>query len=268
MTVHIAKIEVHLCNGSQENEDDREIGIQSRTSKRRGPPESVREQERQENGSPVDANRRHNREVTNAINKINAAMNLDFKILQNKTKHLKSVRGAYIVSTSSENSCRLQCILTINTLMTLAYMDLILNGEKRPPSFKKFPSCLYDEPPADPRLKRSRYLCGKLLERVIHLWAKETRLLEEIIQRRTGVCPRHHPDVALVKIHPHHHPNIALVAVCRQRRLHERSRSPRLPQPSNRCSSGSVQDEESTPPPATPSPKRVRRGRGATRRKR
>jgi hypothetical protein len=47
-----------------------------------------------------------------------------------------------------------------------AYMDLILNGEKRPPSFKKLPSCLYDEPPADPRLKRSRYLCGKLLERV------------------------------------------------------------------------------------------------------
>jgi hypothetical protein len=45
-------------------------------------------------------------------------------------------------------------------------MGLILNGEKRPPSFKKLLSCLYDEPLTDPRLKRSGYLRGKLLERV------------------------------------------------------------------------------------------------------
>ncbi|KAJ8588658.1 hypothetical protein M405DRAFT_901810 [Rhizopogon salebrosus TDB-379] len=60
---------------------------------------------------------------------------------------------------------------------------------------------------------------------------------------------------------------------CRPRRSlspppHECSRPPPSPQPSNRCSSGSVQDEELTPLPATPSPKHVRRGRGATRRKR
>ncbi|KAJ8593126.1 hypothetical protein M405DRAFT_931064 [Rhizopogon salebrosus TDB-379] len=49
---------------------------------------------------------------------------------------------------------------------------------------------------------------------------------------------------------------------------HEHSRPPPSPQPSNRCSSGSARDEALTPPPAAPSPKCVRRGRGATRRKR
>ncbi|KAJ8581520.1 hypothetical protein M405DRAFT_938251 [Rhizopogon salebrosus TDB-379] len=49
-----------------------------------------------------------------------------------------------------------------------SYMDLILNGEKRPPSFKKLPSCLYDESLADPRLKRSGFLRGKPLERTFH----------------------------------------------------------------------------------------------------
>ena len=50
--------------------------------------------------------------------------------------------------------------------LTRAYMDLILNGEKRPPSFKKLPSCLYDESLADPNVKHSGYLRGKALERV------------------------------------------------------------------------------------------------------
>jgi hypothetical protein len=51
--------------------------------------------------------------------------------------------------------------------------------------------------------------------------------------------------------------------------LHERSRPPLSAVTSTlKPTSGSVQDEELTPPPATPSPKRVRRGRGATRRKR
>jgi hypothetical protein len=50
-----------------------------------------------------------------------------------------------------------------------AYIDLVLNREKRPPSFKKLPSYLYDEALADPKLKRSRFLRGKPLERVFSL---------------------------------------------------------------------------------------------------
>ncbi|KAG1852172.1 hypothetical protein F4604DRAFT_1933741 [Suillus subluteus] len=46
-----------------------------------------------------------------------------------------------------------------------AFMYGILNGEKRPPSFKKLPSCLYDESLADPKLKRAGFLHGKPLER-------------------------------------------------------------------------------------------------------
>ncbi|KAG1767897.1 hypothetical protein EV702DRAFT_1050228 [Suillus placidus] len=46
-----------------------------------------------------------------------------------------------------------------------AFMDGIINGEKRPPSFKKLPSCLYDESLADPKLKRAGFLRGKPLER-------------------------------------------------------------------------------------------------------
>ncbi|KAG1838716.1 hypothetical protein DFJ58DRAFT_845947 [Suillus subalutaceus] len=45
-----------------------------------------------------------------------------------------------------------------------AFMDGILNGEKRPPSFKKLPSCLYDESLADLKLKRAGFLRGKPLE--------------------------------------------------------------------------------------------------------
>ncbi|KAG2150798.1 hypothetical protein DEU56DRAFT_752464 [Suillus clintonianus] len=41
----------------------------------------------------------------------------------------------------------------------------IINGEKRPPSFKKLPSCLYDKSIADPKLKHVGFLCGKPLER-------------------------------------------------------------------------------------------------------
>ncbi|KAJ8580282.1 hypothetical protein M405DRAFT_70773 [Rhizopogon salebrosus TDB-379] len=93
-----------------------------------------------------------------------------------------------------------------------------------------------------------------------------THLLHQIIQRLTGVHPCHHPNTALVRIHPHHHPSIA---VCCHRHMNAPAlRPPPSPQPSNRCSSGSVQDEELTPPPATPSLKCVRRGRRATRRKR
>ncbi|KAG2122557.1 hypothetical protein BD769DRAFT_1670734 [Suillus cothurnatus] len=49
-----------------------------------------------------------------------------------------------------------------------AYMDSILNGERKPPSFKKLPSCLYDESLTDPRLKCSGFLRGKPLERTFH----------------------------------------------------------------------------------------------------
>ncbi|KAJ8580283.1 hypothetical protein M405DRAFT_834590 [Rhizopogon salebrosus TDB-379] len=48
-------------------------------------------------------------------------------------------------------------------------MGLILNSEKRPPSFKKLLSCLYDESLADLRLKHSGHLRGKPLERVCFL---------------------------------------------------------------------------------------------------
>ncbi|KAG1841175.1 hypothetical protein C8R48DRAFT_781485 [Suillus tomentosus] len=41
----------------------------------------------------------------------------------------------------------------------------ILNGERKPPSFKKLPSCLYEESLADPKLKRSGFLRGNPLER-------------------------------------------------------------------------------------------------------
>ncbi|KAG1852226.1 hypothetical protein F4604DRAFT_1686706 [Suillus subluteus] len=46
-----------------------------------------------------------------------------------------------------------------------AFMDGILNGKKRPPSFKKLPSCLYDKSLADPKLKHAGFLHGKPLER-------------------------------------------------------------------------------------------------------
>jgi hypothetical protein len=52
------------------------------------------------------------------------------------------------------------------TLYFRAYMDSIVNGERKPPSFKKLPSCLYDESLADPKLKRARFLRSKPLKRV------------------------------------------------------------------------------------------------------
>ncbi|KAG2342170.1 hypothetical protein BDR05DRAFT_949141 [Suillus weaverae] len=45
-----------------------------------------------------------------------------------------------------------------------AFMDGIINGEKRPPSFKKLPSCLYDESLSDPKLKCAGFLHSKPLE--------------------------------------------------------------------------------------------------------
>ncbi|KAG1812858.1 uncharacterized protein BJ212DRAFT_1482918 [Suillus subaureus] len=45
-----------------------------------------------------------------------------------------------------------------------AFMDGILNGKKRPPSFKKLPSSLYNELLADPKLKHAGFLHGKPLK--------------------------------------------------------------------------------------------------------
>ncbi|KAG1787995.1 uncharacterized protein HD556DRAFT_1312285 [Suillus plorans] len=45
-----------------------------------------------------------------------------------------------------------------------AYMNSILNGKRKLPSFKKLPSCLYEESLADPKLKHSGFLRGKPLE--------------------------------------------------------------------------------------------------------
>ncbi|KAG0692239.1 hypothetical protein DFH29DRAFT_882781 [Suillus ampliporus] len=46
-----------------------------------------------------------------------------------------------------------------------AYMNSILSGERKLPSFKKLPLCLYNESLADPTLKCSGFLHGKPLER-------------------------------------------------------------------------------------------------------
>ncbi|KAG2072544.1 hypothetical protein BDR04DRAFT_1116968 [Suillus decipiens] len=60
-----------------------------------------------------------------------------------------------------------------------AYMDSILNGKRKTPSFKKLPSCLYNKSLADPKLKCSGFLHGKPLEHTFHaIFTKPLTALE------------------------------------------------------------------------------------------